>query len=168
MQKSSRTLPTRDADSGHDLVICYGNPLRGDDGIAWQVAQELLDLKLEHLEVITVHQLMPELAQMVAQASGVIFVDASLEIEPGEIMVRELEPAAQSKTFTHHLEPGNLLALANMLYGRAPQRAIVVSVGVSDMDYTEQLSPTIQTAIPKILEVICLEINSNNKPRGSL
>ncbi len=150
------------------LVICYGNPLRGDDGFAWRVAEQLIELKLEHLEVISIQQLMPELTQMVGQANRVIFVDASLEIEAGEIMVRELEPVTQAKTFTHQLEPGNLLALANLLYGYLPQDAVIVSVGISDMGYTEQLSAKTLTLIPKILEIVCRKINSNDKPRATL
>jgi hydrogenase maturation protease len=154
MPNSSRTIPTRAAGSGHDLVICYGNPLRGDDGMAWQVAQQLLDLKLERLEVIAVHQLMPELSEMVAQASKVVFVDASLEPEPGGIVVRELEPCTPSKTFTHHLAPENLLALAQTLYGARDCNALIVSVGVKNLECGVRLSAQVKRVIPKVLKLI--------------
>lgn len=136
------------------LVICYGNPLRGDDGFAWHLAQKLIKAKLEQLDVVTVHQLLPELAESISQAHSVVFVDASLEIPAGQISLQELEPVMPLEIFSHHLEPAKLLAVAQMLYRQVPTMAMAVSVGVQSLGYTEQLSLEIEAAIPKVLKAI--------------
>jgi hydrogenase maturation protease len=140
-------------DAGHVLVIGYGNPLRGDDGFGWHVARRLIEAGLEHLEIITCHQLTPELAEVIAQAEAVIFVDASLDTPPGEMIVCELEPSAPSRTFTHHLGPTHVLELAHALYGRAPE-AKLISVGAVNLGYGERFSLEVEDAIPKVLEEI--------------
>ena len=135
------------------LVIAYGNPLRGDDGFGWHLAQTLNDLNLEHLEVITQHQLMPELAEIMAQSRAVIFVDASLEVLAGRIVVRELEPNCSTESLTHHLEPEHLLGLTRALFGRVP-RAHLISVGISSLGFSEHLSPEVSAVIPCVQSIL--------------
>jgi hydrogenase maturation protease len=136
------------------LVICYGNPLRGDDGFAWHVAQKLIKANLEQLEVVVVHQLLPELAESISQAHSVVFVDASLEIPAGQVSLQELKPIVPLEIFSHHLEPAKLLGVAQKLYGRVPETAVAVSVGVQSLGYTEPLSLEVEVAIPKVLKAI--------------
>ena len=60
------------------LIIGYGNPLRGDDGVGWEVASRLAaTIPEEAAHIMTVHQLTPELAESVSEAELVIFIDAS-------------------------------------------------------------------------------------------
>ena len=73
------------------LVIGWGNPARGDDGLAWHALKHLTAGPLgEHVAVILRHQLTPELAERVLQAQRVIFVDASAQDPPGRIRCRRL------------------------------------------------------------------------------
>src|SRR5688500_920322 len=73
------------------LVIGYGNPLRGDDGFGWQIAQQLAGLLIdESVTVLAVQQLTPELAEAVGRASLVMFVDAHAGGRPGQLVVRAL------------------------------------------------------------------------------
>ena len=45
------------------LIIGYGNPLRADDGVGWQAARRLAELRQdEFVETLALHQLTPELA----------------------------------------------------------------------------------------------------------
>lgn len=61
----------------HTLIIGYGNPLRGDDGLGWHVAQRLAAVLPQHRARIEVcHQLTPELAEPISRADLVIFIDA--------------------------------------------------------------------------------------------
>jgi hydrogenase maturation protease len=146
-------------------VIAYGNPLRGDDGFGWHVARALIEAQLENLDIITCHQLTPELTEVIAQAESVIFVDASLETPPGEMIVQELEPSAPSRTFTHHLEPQHLLELAHALYERAPH-ARIITVGAVSLEHAEQLSPEVSATIPRALEEI-RRWTASARPAGS-
>jgi hydrogenase maturation protease len=66
------------------LIIGYGNPLRGDDGLGVEVACCLKEIiRDESVEVLSQHQLMPELADPVSRASLVVFVDARVGDTPG-------------------------------------------------------------------------------------
>ena len=143
------------------LVIGCGNPLRGDDGLGWHVTQALSNLNLEHLEVITRHQLTPELAEEIAAKDRVIFVDATLETQPGKMITRELEPKSATGTLTHHVTPESLLALAQTLYGRVPF-ATAIAVGVSSLEHSEQLSPEVSAAMPKVVEAILQCANASS------
>ena len=60
------------------VVIGYGNPLRGDDAIGWKAAEALRDVYEDDMavEVFASHQLNPEMAESVAEAGMVIFIDA--------------------------------------------------------------------------------------------
>ena len=63
------------------LIIGYGNPLRGDDGLGWRAAEQLAEIiPQSEAEVIACHQLTPELAEPISRARLVIFIDMSLEL----------------------------------------------------------------------------------------
>jgi len=106
------------------------------------------------LSTVAVHQLLPELAEEVCAAELVVFVDASVEGEPGQIMVREMLPVAQELgAFTHHFDPAGLLAYARDLYGRFP-RAYLVTITAVSLGYGEGLSPVVEAALPDTLRQI--------------
>ena len=59
------------------LVVCYGNPLRGDDGVGWIVAEKLQQRSLPDFVFIQTHiQLTPEQAADLSEADLAIFIDA--------------------------------------------------------------------------------------------
>jgi hydrogenase maturation protease len=115
------------------LIIGYGNPLRGDDGIGPAVVDELQGSPIAaRTELLQRHQLGPELAAQIAIADAVIFVDASAVGIPGEIRTRRLQaPEAATSDLTHHVSPEILLAIARELYGRAPDAVLVTVCGAS-------------------------------------
>ncbi len=157
-----------EADADHVLVIGYGNPLRGDDGFGWQVVQALSETNLGHLEVIACHQLTPELAEPLSHAARAVFVDASVMVPPGVLEIRawvnhEREPASMAQSFTHHLTPAHLLALARTLYGRAPQ-ATLITVGAVNLSHAEHLSPEVKAMIPGALEAIARDVDGASWP----
>jgi hydrogenase maturation protease len=71
------------------LIVGYGNPLRGDDGLGWHAA-EALRAALPEAEILAVHQLTPELAEDASRAELVIFLDAAETGAPGEWRCREI------------------------------------------------------------------------------
>jgi hydrogenase maturation protease len=108
------------------LVIGYGNPLRGDDGVGCVIAEELAkrtgDDPSSRVQVVACHQLSPEMAEEVADTRAVIFVDASVELRPGEVKVSSVIPDQFSPpAFAHTLKPSALLATASELFGQAPR-----------------------------------------------
>ena len=137
------------------LVVGWGNPARGDDGLAWQALEQLAAGPVgEHVAVLLRHQLTPELAERVLQAHRVIFVDASAHDPPGRIRCRRLSPGVwEAAAFSHHLTPVTLLALTQTLFGRCPE-AFSLSVGGADFTFTEALSPQVRSSLPRLLRSI--------------
>jgi len=137
------------------LIIGYGNPLRGDDGIGWLAAGLLAeDPRLRGARVLARHQLTPELAADLADASLVILVDVNVTADPGVVSVRGLDGSRRSSpASTHHADPGDLAALARELYGAAPA-VFVVSVGAASLDLGEGLSAPVEKALPAVVEAV--------------
>jgi len=139
------------------LIIGYGNPLRGDDGLGWHAAQQLdMSIHIENVEIISCHQLTPELADPVSKADFVIFIDACWGDAPGKICCGPVEVGLSSHTdskhttLSHYFDPPTLIALAQGLYGRRPE-AFVLSVSSRSFGYGEGLSPSVMALLPKLL-----------------
>ena len=141
------------------LLIAYGNPLRSDDGLAWQAADELERISdSDKLEILRVHQLAPELAASISRSDAVIFLDAaapSREARPGEIFVEKIQPGetANPGAFCHAFSPESVLAMAQQLYG-ARQDAYFVSMVGETFAHGESLSPAVAAGLPAMVERI--------------
>ena len=136
------------------LIFGYGNFDRQDDGVAWHVlvgvakrlgrevpaspddefppSTEAPDFQFEL-------QLMPELAETVAQYDRVCFVDAHTGAVPNDVNVEHLTSEFQSSPFTHHMTAATLLSFAETLYGARPE-AILVSVRGYEFGFARALS----------------------------
>jgi hydrogenase maturation protease len=141
------------------LILGYGNTLRKDDGLGVYAAQTLTSLTLPaDVQIYTYQQLSPELSPTLAQVDHAIFIDAALASsgeEPGTIKTRTLQPRTTSQpgSITHHFDPETLLAMAETLYGHAPQ-ATLFSVTAASFDLEEGLSPEVTAALPVLIESI--------------
>jgi hydrogenase maturation protease len=120
------------------LVIGIGNPLRGDDGVGAWLAEQVGGR--------SVQQLTPELAEELAQLEDVLFIDAWLAPAPAEPQLTAIGPAAGAVE-SHRLEPAQLLAASQALYGRTP-RAHLLQVPAHAFDQGMELSPELQAALP--------------------
>ena len=138
---------------GQVLIIGYGNPLRSDDGFGWQASRWIArELAGHNAEVITCHQLTPELAEPLSRCSLAVFIDAEAGGEPGDIHCREVRPQVPSSAaLAHTSSPAGLLASAAQLYGRCPQ-AIAITVSAQYFDLGESLSSAVSEALPKVVE----------------
>jgi len=110
------------------LIVGYGNPMRSDDGLGWQVAAELFRTNTRpEVEVLPCHQLTPELAPAVSRVETVIFIDSAQGGQPGEMCCQEVRSETGAISFTHHLTPAALLSLSSELFGACP-RAYLLSI----------------------------------------
>ena len=143
------------------LIIGYGNPLRGDDGIGCVVAERLLAQgHMQGLEVIFAHQLTPDLAEPLSRATLAIFVDAASNVVPGKIIAHAVRPdVPRNGIFGHHLTPAELLSYARVVFERAPY-AWLISVGGEQWDICEELSEPVRAAVPRVLHQIRLLLDS--------
>jgi hydrogenase maturation protease len=134
-------------------VIGIGNPLRGDDGVAWQLLREIERETAgpgngEAPLLRMVHQLTPELAEPLAAAARVLFVDAWLAPSGAAPTCRAVHPCAGRAVESHHLEPAQLLALSQLLYGTAPAAAELLVPAVA-FPHGETLSPELRRCLPE-------------------
>lgn len=103
------------------LVIGFGNLLRSDDGAGHRLALALARRSPEGVTVLARPQLTPELAEPLARAGRVLFVDA-VWASPSNTtpQLTPLQPLAAAAPFSHGLTPARLLALSAALYGHVP------------------------------------------------
>jgi hydrogenase maturation protease len=141
------------------LVIGFGNAFRGDDAVGFDAAMQLAAAAHpSSVQVLACHQLTPELAEPVAEARLVIFIDASIRDAPGAVSCHRLEsPSADRGGFVHHFDPAALLGCALHCYGRTPQ-AYVFSVGGEFFGYRQGLSQCVsrgeQELVRRVLNLI--------------
>lgn len=138
--------------AGSLLVIGYGNTLRGDDGVGVKVAEAVAALNLSGVRVVTSQQLTPELAEVISQASSVVFVDGAADAACGAEL-REVPHARPAQILAHRFDPASLLALADALFGHQP-RAWLLAVAMTDVGIGEGLSPAAGRNMKEAVEII--------------
>ena len=151
--------------SARILVIAYGNPLRCDDGIAWQAA-EALRRQLKWAEVVCVHQLTQELAESVSLAETVIFLDAARDGAPGTVHCEVIAPDVKDMRFSHHLDPRELLSLSLELYSARPH-AFLISMNGQKFEHGEELSAAALRTIPAVLREVSTIVRRVAEPRSA-
>lgn len=138
------------------LVVGYGTAMRGDDAVGWYVADLLaLEQRFAEVDVLSVHQLTPELAADFASASRVVLIDAAADgDEPGTVHVFDVGPGfAVPGVFSHHVDAASLVALTSALYGEAPPTKMV-TVSLDVVPHEERLSPPVAAAIPDVVAIV--------------
>lgn len=149
------------------LIIGYGNPLRADDGVGWQAARRLAALlQDESVKTLALHQLTPELAEPISRADQVIFIDASHQGSPGSWKFERLVAnTIAGNSLAHHFTPESLLTYAHAIY-RASPFALVISVAGESFAYHEQLTPSVEKALPQVIEHVREQIaRLESKPK---
>jgi len=121
------------------LLIGYGNPGRGDDGLGPAFSEGMARRDLPGLEVDTDYQLVAEHALTVSGHDLVIFADAEIGgTEP--FSFREIAPGAPEVLGSHSLVPETVLALCETLYGARPEAFVLGISGYAYGEVTEGLS----------------------------
>jgi hydrogenase maturation protease len=106
------------------------------------------------IDAVCCHQLTPELAERLAAVDLAVFVDATVGVPRGSVVVaRVTAGAAGQGALVHNVDPAQLLALASQLYGRAPE-AFLVTVGAASMELGEGLSPPVAAIVPNAVAAI--------------
>jgi hydrogenase maturation protease len=134
------------------LILACGNTLRGDDGLGPCLARWAEErFKSEPaLRILSRPQWTPELAEEVAQAESVLFIDCSVDSAPGSIQLLPVEPAATAQGLgTHHAGAAELLAMAREFYNSLPRTAQQLTIGAGSTELGEQFSPAVTSALPE-------------------
>ncbi|MGD1043974.1 MAG: hydrogenase maturation protease [Bacteroidota bacterium] len=134
------------------LVIGYGNTLRGDDAAGVHAA-ELVAKRHPEIICVCVHQLVPELAEQIAECNLVFFIDAQKDITETNARLVALSVDADQPR-THFISPESLLALSQQLYQHIPAKAYVVGIPAAQFEFSEELSVQTNLAMHQCVELV--------------
>ena len=139
------------------LILACGNTLRSDDGVGpWLAAWAEQRFEPEPaVRVVSRQQWTPDLAEDVAHAESVVFIDCSVESSPGTVRVHPVEPAAGGPGLaTHHAGAAELLALSQELYDSLPREAVLLTVGAGSTELGETFSRHVNDALPEACDLL--------------
>jgi hydrogenase maturation protease len=138
------------------IVLACGNALRGDDGIALHVAHQLYGAICDaETEIVCSHQWLPEQAEDLSRADVAVFVDASVALRAGEIRVQSVRANVEVAGVTsHEVSPEKLMRLAREVFGRAPHKAYLVTIGGGSFEHGSEFSAAVREAVPAALKQI--------------
>jgi len=143
------------------LVIGYGNPLRGDDGAGPKVVEQLADASHANFDTLVVHQLTPDLAEVISHRRLVIFVDAAVGCQ--QLRVEALPASLEAGDMGHACGPREILALANALYQARPT-AWLVGIPAEAFALGGAFSPMTRQALPlaerAVLNLVDAEVSN--------
>jgi len=151
------------------LILGFGNPDRGDDGVAWFILSKIAghfnkSLSEEQIECCLVQlndtvdlwfnlQLIPEISEQLANYQRAIFVDAHTVDFKEDIRIVDIIPEFQNSPFTHHLTPSSCLSLTHSIFGKSPESKLVSVRGFS-FEFTNKLSKKTHALSNQAIEII--------------
>ena len=144
------------------LIVGLGNPILGDDGIGWRVAQAVAQ-KLEDPEVEFEYLSLGGLSLMerLIGYEGVIIVDSiqTREGRSGQVYTLALDAlpdlSAGHTTAAHDTSLQTALALGRRMGVDLPEQVMVVAVEADRVyDFSEELTPDVHAAIPEATEAV--------------
>ena len=125
--------------AGGTLLIGYGNPGRGDDGLGPAFARRIAARQLPGITIDIDYQLTVDHALMISEAETVVFADAALDAEAAYYF-RPMDESVGEALGSHTVTPQAALALARLLFGAAPRGFILGLRGEKFGEMAEGLS----------------------------
>jgi hydrogenase maturation protease len=148
------------------IIIGLGNPILGDDGVGWKVAQEVEQrLTNYHLPITTACLSLAGLALM-EQMIGyerVILIDSlnTGQHAQGEIVTFTLDSLPDltygHSASAHDLSLTNALKMGRQMGADLPsdENVTIIAIEAAHVyDFTEELSPAIAEAVPRAVEMV--------------
>lgn len=147
------------------LVLGLGNPLMGDDGAGLAALEALrggynfgAGVRLEDGGTLGL-----ALLPLIEEADSLLVLDAvRFGGRPGTTVIREddgIPGCLLPKLSPHDVGLREVLALAE-LRGTLPHRLALVGVEVAGAQYSQSLSPVVQSALPKMVAAAVTKIKS--------
>jgi len=121
------------------LLIGYGNPGRGDDGLGPALVERLESAGSKGLELISDYQLTVDLAYDIAPFETVVFADAAITGD-APFSFRPVTPAAPLSFTSHSQRPEGVLHLAAALFGATTRGYLLAIRGYQFDAFDEALS----------------------------
>lgn len=151
-------MPAAGGHPSRTRVIGLGNPILGDDGVGWRVAEAVrAELAGQDVEVLCLAVGGVSLMEQLVGCDRALLVDAVVTGgRPGEVVSRPLDalgdPACGHTASTHDTTLATALALGRALQAPLPDDVWVVGVEVDPRrlhEFNEDLSPEVAAAVPR-------------------
>ena len=158
------------------LLLAYGNRDREDDGAGWHILDnfchhfqlttpqfpgESLEIPEHSLRLFYLFQLLPEMAEDIAEYEQVIFIDAHNSEQLPDLIFEDLQATSGHSAFTHHLAGGELLAICKTLTGSHP-KAKMLSVRGFSFQFKQELSARTAQLVEQASRALLEELNLLN------
>ncbi len=138
------------------LVVGLGNPILGDDGVGWKVAEEVKkQLSTDsHVDVECFSLGGISLMEHLIGYPRAILIDAFALDEPlGSILMLKLDDlpnySAYHTTCPHDTSLQNAITMGKSLGAKLPDEVMVVGVATKRIhEFGEELSPLVAEAVP--------------------
>jgi len=138
------------------LLIGLGNPILGDDGVGWKVAEEVksklpADFRVD-VECLSLGGI--SLMEHMIGYPRAILVDSFALDEPiGSILMLKLEDmpnySAYHTTSAHDTSLQNAVAMGKALGAKLPEEVMVVGIATKRIhEFSMELSPPVAEAVP--------------------
>ena len=138
------------------LVVGLGNPILGDDGVGWRVAEEVRKLlpadSCVDVECLSLGGI--SLMEHLIGYPHAILVDSFALDEPiGSILILKLNDlpgySAYHTTSPHDTSLQNAIAMGKSLGAKLPDEVMVVGIATKRIhEFSEELSPPVAEAVP--------------------
>jgi hypothetical protein len=158
------------------LVVGYGNPLNGDDGAGWSAAVELEALLkntpyADQVEIMVLHQLTVELAEIVSGFESVIFIGVCRDKRAGVVSCRRIgfsggdaetvetgdpkvgDPEYSNGAMSGLISPEMLVGLAITEHNASPEAFLYTISGLS-FEHNETVSRPVKRGIQFVVDNI--------------
>lgn len=122
------------------LIICVGNPSRGDDAVGPLIAHHLRE-KAPALSVIETFQLQPELVEDLAGHAYIVIVDAQANTA-SPLTLRRITPVAELGWCSHAMSPEQLAGLYQSAFRHPPPD--IVAIGLKADTFELGATPSAQ------------------------
>jgi len=145
------------------LVIGLGNPILGDDGVGWKIADEVAAAvgPQSPIEIDTAALGGLSLMERMLNYDQVVLVDS---METGQNPVGSVQtfplaslpdPMAGHSASTHDTSLITALKTAESIGADIPKRVDVVAIEAQNVyDFSEELSPSVAAAVPKAVQAV--------------
>jgi hydrogenase maturation protease len=144
------------------IIIGLGNPILGDDGVGWKVAQEVkeqLHPRLPHaIEFLSLGGI--SLMEYLVGYERAILIDAiASDRAPGSIILSDLSEmpdySAFHTTSTHDTSLQNAIKLGKAMGAVLPEQVIVVGITANHVyDFGEELSLPVAGAVSRAAQIV--------------
>lgn len=153
----------------HTRIIGLGNPILGDDGIGWKVAEQI-EKEIETKQALYPHLCIDiqkfslgglSLMEQMIDTDAVILIDA---IQTGDQPIGSVSQlnldelpnySAGHTTSPHDTSLQNALQAAKLMGAQLPDIIKIVAIEAEKVyEFSEQLSPPVEQAIPKACQAV--------------